>query len=62
MKLIVAVLLLGVIFSMGRAMFHMVQPADKRAAGGMSKALATRVALSVLLFAVLGVSSKLGLA
>lgn len=61
MKTIIAVLFPGIVFSLGRAMLHMMQPTDKRAASGMSTAPAVRMGLSIVLVITLLVAAKMGL-
>ena len=59
MKVLIAVLLIGVVLSLGQALFAMSSGPDH--SGRMVRALTVRVGLSVLLFAILMIGSHYGL-
>ncbi len=58
-KLVVAIVLLGIVLSLGSALFHLVT--DKGDSKRMVRALTVRVGLSVALFIVLMAAWGLGL-
>lgn len=59
MKVLIAVLLIGIVLSLGQALFAMSSGPDQ--SGRMVRALSVRVALSILLFALVMVGSHFGL-
>jgi len=59
MKVLIAVLLIGIVLSLGQALFAMSSGPDQ--SGRMVRALSVRVALSLLLFALVMVGSHFGL-
>ena len=59
MKVIIAVLLIGIVLSLGQALFAMSSGPDP--SGRMVRALSVRVGLSILLFALVMVGSHFGL-
>ena len=59
MKVLIAVLLIGIVLSLGQALFAMSSGPDH--SGRMVRALSVRVALSLLLFALVMVGSHFGL-
>ena len=59
MKVLIAVLLIGIVVSLGQALFAMSSGPDQ--SGRMVRALSVRVALSLLLFALVMVGSHFGL-
>lgn len=58
-RVLVVAVLLGILFSLGSALFHLMT--DKGNSRKMVRALTVRVALSVGLFVLLIVASQLGL-
>jgi cytochrome bd-type quinol oxidase subunit 2 len=58
-RVLVVAVLLGILFSLGSALFHLMT--DKGNSKKMVRALTVRVALSVGLFVLLIVASQLGL-
>ena len=62
MKYIIALVFLGILASLGWALFYMLKDGrDGRAkSGGMARALTVRIGLSVLLFLCLLLAWKLG--
>ena len=68
MKILIALAFLGILASLGSALFFMMRrpnndasAEDNRRSRGMARALTVRVVLSVLLFICLLISWKLGL-
>jgi hypothetical protein len=59
MKVLMAVLLIGIVLSLGQALFAMSSGPDQ--SGRMVRALSVRVALSLLLFALVMVGAHFGL-
>jgi hypothetical protein len=59
MKVIIAVLLIGIVLSLGQALFAMSSGPDQ--SGRMVRALSVRVGLSILLFALVMIGSHFGL-
>jgi hypothetical protein len=59
MKVLIAVLLIGIVLSLGQALFAMSSGPDQ--SGRMVRALSVRVVLSLLLFALVMVGSHFGL-
>ncbi len=59
MKVVIAVVLIGVVISLGQALFAMSSGPDN--SGRVVRALTVRIALSVVLFAILMVGHYLGL-
>ena len=59
MKVIIAVLLLGIVASLGQALFAMTSGPDN--SGRVVKALTVRIALSLALFIALMIGWQLGL-
>ena len=59
MKVVIAVVLIGIVVSLGQALFAMSSGPDH--SGRMVRALSVRVALSLLLFALVMVGSHFGL-
>jgi hypothetical protein len=64
MKLLVAIAFLGILVSLGSALFFMMRGSgddkDRKRGDNMARALAFRIGLSVLLFICLLVAWKLG--
>ena len=62
MKYVLALVFVGILASLGWALFHMLKDGrDGRAkSGGMARALTVRIGLSVLLFLCLLLAWKLG--
>ena len=58
-KLLVVLVLLGIVVSLGSALFHLVQ--DRGGSKKMVRALTVRIALSVGLFLLLFVAWSMGL-
>lgn len=58
-KLVVALLFLGIVASLGKALFHM--SSGPRDSGQMARALTVRISLSVALFALISIAWYLGL-
>lgn len=58
-KLLVVVVLLGIVFSLGSALFHLVH--DRTGSKKMVRALTIRVGLSVALFLLLFLAWSMGL-
>jgi DUF2909 family protein len=59
MKVIIAVLLIGIVLSLGQALFAMSSGPDQ--SGRMVRALSVRVGLSILLFALVMIGAHFGL-
>jgi hypothetical protein len=59
MKVLIAVLLIGIVLSLGQALFAMSSGPDQ--SGRLVRALSVRVVLSLLLFALVMVGSHFGL-
>lgn len=62
MKYLVALAFVGILGSLGWALFHMLRggPGGRGKSGGMARALTVRIGLSVLLFLCILVAWKLG--
>ena len=60
-KIVIGVLLIAMIVSLGIGLFHLVKTPDERDKGDkVIKALTWRISISVILFAFLGLSIKMG--
>lgn len=61
MKYLVALAFVGILASLGWALFHMLRGGEGRSkSGGMARALTVRIGLSVILFLCILVAWKLG--
>ncbi len=58
-KVVVALLFVGIVFSLGKALFHMTS--DEVDSGQMARALTLRISLSVALFVMVAIAWHLGL-
>ena len=53
MNAIIGLIFLGILISLGSGLFYMLSPNGRRSDASMVKALTTRIALSIALFACL---------
>jgi cytochrome bd-type quinol oxidase subunit 2 len=58
-KVVVALLFVGIVASLGKALFHMSSAQDD--SGQMARALTLRISFSVALFALVAIAWHLGL-